>query len=429
MMKTVYILFIGLCFLACSPISNRNVTRSLRETEKKFKDHSGLVVYDLKKKEVIFDHNGDRYFTPASNTKILTLYTALEILGDSVPALRYIENVDSIIIWGTGDPSFLNPICYNNSRVYDFLLNQSKPVYFSNANFYTEHFGPGWAWDDYNDNYSQERSALPVYGNSFQLLPLPDQLLIIPAFFKRFMTTGNPKREVDVVREVSTNSFIYSPGISKKFKDFTIPFKTDPLLLRELLMDTLHKNIRLINRQLTPLAKTLYSVPVDSLYKVMMQKSDNHIAEQLLLICAGVLSDSLRPEIPIRFMQNRFFSKWGDKLVWKDGSGLSRYNLITPRTVLNVWQKIYEKIPEERLFPMLATGGRQGTLEKWFKDDQPYVFGKTGTLSNNHSLSGFLRTRKGKLLIFAFMNTNYVDPVNNIRNYMQDILNLYYENY
>ncbi|HLT74429.1 MAG TPA: D-alanyl-D-alanine carboxypeptidase, partial [Ohtaekwangia sp.] len=104
-------------------------------------------------------------------------------------------------------------------------------------------------------------------------------------------------------------------------------------------------------------------------------------------------------------------------------------NLFTPRFVAGVWGKLYERVPRERLFPLLATGGKSGTIKRLFVGKEPYVFAKTGTLSNNHSLSGFLVTKKGKTLIFSFMNANYVAPVSSIRTNMQRILNLFYEHY
>ena len=161
----------------------------------------------------------------------------------------------------------------------------------------------------------------------------------------------------------------------------------------------------------------------------MMQESDNHIAEQLLLMCSAVLSDSLQPEPAIRYMQQNYFSQYPDPPVWVDGSGLSRYNLFTPRFMVRLWKDVYDLVPRERLFALLATGGKPGTLKNWFKDEGPYVFGKTGTLSNNHSLSGYLVTKSGKTLIFAFMNANYVKPTMEVRANIQRILNLYYENY
>jgi D-alanyl-D-alanine carboxypeptidase/D-alanyl-D-alanine-endopeptidase (penicillin-binding protein 4) len=176
-------------------------------------------------------------------------------------------------------------------------------------------------------------------------------------------------------------------------------------------------------------AKTLYSIPVDSLYKEMMQESDNFIAEQLLLTCANVLSDSLKPEIAITYMKKNYLSDLPDEPVWVDGSGLSRYNLFTPRSIVKLWEKIYVRVPRERLFPLLAIGGKTGTVKRWYKNEPPYLYGKTGTLSNNHSLSGYLVTKKGRTLIFSFMSNNYPGSVSTVRPEMEKILNelyLYY---
>ena len=78
---------------------------------------TGFTLLDPMTGETLADVNGDKYFTPASNTKILTLATCLEVLGDSVPALRYYpvpESSDPVwylgwIVGGTGDPTFLHP--------------------------------------------------------------------------------------------------------------------------------------------------------------------------------------------------------------------------------------------------------------------------------------------------------------------------------
>lgn len=425
--------FLSLCalvlFQSCSPISRGRLNRTFTETETKFQDHTGFIVIDPERGKTIFEYQSDRYFTPASNTKILTLFTAFTVLGDSLPGLRYTITEDSLIFWGTGDPSFLNHLCYSNDRVYQFLKRSPKAIYFSPSNSYMTHFGPGWAWSDYDENYSQERSVFPIYGNSFQLLPLPDQILVVPPFFRQFLSIGDRKKYADVDRDIASNDFVLHPGLDGRFADMLVPFRTSPQLVVDLLKDTLRRDVGLVEKPIDYRAQTLFSVPADSVYKVMMQESDNHMAEQLLLMCAGVLSDSLMPEIAIRYMKKNHFADLKDAPNWRDGSGLSRYNLFTPRFVAGVWGKLYERVPRERLFPLLATGGKSGTIKRLFVGKEPYVFAKTGTLSNNHSLSGFLVTKKGKTLIFSFMNANYVAPVTSIRTNMQRILNLFYEHY
>jgi serine-type D-Ala-D-Ala carboxypeptidase/endopeptidase (penicillin-binding protein 4) len=184
-----------------------------------------------------------------------------------------------------------------------------------------------------------------------------------------------------------------------------------------------------VKRKLPPAAQPVYGILTDSLYSIMMQESDNFIAEQLLLMCAGIVRDSLKTETAIEYALENYLNDLPDKPIWVDGSGLSRYNLFTARTIVKVWEKIYELVPRERLFPLLATGGVNGTLKKWYKAEEPFIFGKTGTLSNNHALSGFLVTKTGKVLIFAFMNNNYVATTNDIRSNMQNILYWIRDNY
>ena len=414
---------------ACSPLSKKSLTRTFRTEENNLQDHVGFQVYDVNKEKVLFEYKSDHYFTPASNVKVLTLFASLQILKDSIPAIRYREHSDSLIFWGLGDPSFLNKECYNNLRLFNFLKTAKAPLYFSQANFYTTVFGRGWAWDDYNDYYSTERSPFPIYGNTFSVYPLPDQFLVVPKYFERHYSGGGETDDKPkVVRDIAGNRFFYHEGRNRKYKDFTVPFHAEAQFIAELLQDTLHRKVTLIKKPVDRNYKILFSTPVDSLYKVMMIESDNHIAEQLLLNCAAVISDSLKPEPAIRYIQDKYFSAFKDKVIWVDGSGLSRYNLLTPRFMVALWKEIYRMVPRERLFSLLATGGK-GTLKKWYASEEPYVFGKTGTLSNNHCLSGFLVTKKKKTLIFSFMNANYVSTTDEVRTKMQRILNLYYENY
>ncbi len=426
-MQRTILFLLALAVISCSPISKKSLTKTFRETENKFQDHTGFVLYDLDKKKTVFEYNGAAYFTPASNTKIFTFYTCLNILGDSVPALRYVEQNDSLIFWGTGDPSLLYKNVFQNNRVVEFLKSASLPIYFSPSNFYTTHFGTGWAWDDYKTAYSPERSPFPMYGNIFSAITTLEPVVIKPAYFQRFMNPGELRRRPQIEREAFSNTFKFHPSTAIRVTEIDAPFTVTSELTTELLADTLLRQVGLVHKALPPDAKTFYSIPTDSLYRVMMQDSDNFIAEQVLVMCASILSDSLQPEIAIRYAKKILLADMSDEPAWVDGSGLSRYNLFTPRSIVQLWEKIYEKVPREQLFPLLATGGKAGTIRSWYKADQPYIFGKTGTLSNNHSLSGYLVTKKGKTYIFSFMNSNYVVPTNDIRKNMQAILQAIYE--
>jgi serine-type D-Ala-D-Ala carboxypeptidase/endopeptidase (penicillin-binding protein 4) len=424
----IFLIVSSWCF-ACSPLSKKALTKTFSLTDEKFQDHTGFALYDLEKKKTLYEYKSGHYFTPASNTKIFTLFSCLALLGDSVPGLRYIQTKDSLIFWGTGDPSFLYKKVYDNNRIYSFLKSASQPLYFSESNFQTTGFGSGWAWDDYNDYYSAERSAFPIYGNLLSLQSNPLGLFVQPSYFKSYLKTGTHEKKPKLIRRAESNEFIFHPSVLQREFKTDVPFKVAGELTATLLSDTLNKIVRLIQKPVIKSAKMLYSLPVDSLYKIMMQESDNFIAEQLLLLCSQTISDSLKPEIAITFVKKTFLHDLKDEPKWVDGSGLSRYNLFTPRAIVQMWEKIYDRMPRERLFALLATGGRSGTIKGWYSAEQPYIFGKTGSLSNNHCLSGYLITKKGKTLVFSFMNNNFTTSVNEIRRNMESILRLIYETY
>lgn len=429
-MRLVYFILLLAAVSSCSPVSKGKLLKSVREAETASRGHTGFMLYDPVARKVIAEQHADRYFTPASNTKIFTMFASLKLLGDSIPALRYIVRGDSLIFWGTGDPSFLYRNVFDSGKTFAFLSQSPYRLFYSPANFHTTHFGPGWSWDDYNYTYSSERSSLPVYGNMYEVHKLGSRLFTVPAYFQKFIeVSADSMDKATVTRSPFLNKLTYHPGAGNYTRKWNMPYVTDPSLVVQLLADTLRKSVRVVNEKPVREAGVLYSIHADSLYRVLMQDSDNFIAEQLLLLCAGVLSDSLKPEIALEYVKKNFLHDLPDEPVWVDGSGLSRYNQFTPRSVIAVWEKLFVMIPRERLFSLLAIGGRAGTIKNLYKADEPYIFGKTGTLSNVHCLSGYLVTKRGKVLLFAFMNNNFTVPTRDVRTRMEGILALIREHY
>ena len=428
-MRRCYLVLIGILAISCSPVSKHALTKKFGALEAKLHDHTGFMLYDPEQKKELFSFQSDKYFTPASNTKIFTFYTSLIVLGDSIPALRYVESGDSLIFEGTGDPSLLYENIYNPGRTFEFLSKTTKKLFLADGNFYTDALGTGWSWDDLPFTYSSERSALPVFGNYFTLQQTGAVIKTMPAYFAFNITVKDSTEKPSLERETGSNKIDINPSRLKSNNQWKTPFKTSADLTAKLLADTLNKEVTVIESGLSGTVKTLYSIPADSLYKEMMQESDNFIAEQLLLVCAGVLSDSLKPEIAIRFMKKNNLADLPDEPIWVDGSGLSRYNLFTPRSIVKLWEKIYTLVPRERLFPLLAIGGKTGTVKRWYKNEPPYIYGKTGTLSNNHCLSGYLVTKKGRTLIFSFMSNNHPVPSSAVRQEMEVILKELYLHY
>ncbi len=427
MKVSVYSILIFLLGVACSPRSA--IIKEVKSAEQDLQQHAGFALYDLSSKKYLIEHNANKYFTPASNTKIFTLYTALKMLGDSATALKYVQRNDSLIFWGMGDASFLYQNTFDNGLTFNFLKQAPGNLFFSSTNFQTETLGPGWAWDDYPYSYSAERSPFPIFGNLIHIEKNSSDFIIAPLhFIQHFTVATEVHKYEEIIRDLDDNRLTYFPGKISRTA-WQVPYHYSSDLVADLLSDTLKRTVEEIKLAIPSNAVSLKSIPLDSLYRVMMQDSDNFIAEQLLLQCAGMVSDTLKPEIAIRFAKEKFLSDLPDQPSWVDGSGLSRYNLFTPRSIVKLWEKIHAEVQQERLFGLLATSGKSGTLKNWYKKDTPFIYGKTGTLSNNHTLSGFLVTRTGKILIFSMMNNNYLASTSEVRRRMEKILFTIHEKY
>ena len=152
----------------------------------------------------------------------------------------------------------------------------------------------------------------------------------------------------------------------------------------------------------------LKSVKYDSLYKELFMQSDNFIAEQLMLQVANEVDSSYSVENAIKYALENYLADIPQKPRWVDGSGLSRYNLFTPESFIYLLSKMYREISREKLLGYFPVGGKSGTLKNYYKNEEPYIYAKSGTLSNNYNLSGYLITKKGTVLIFSYMNNHYM---------------------
>ncbi|MCW9708544.1 D-alanyl-D-alanine carboxypeptidase/D-alanyl-D-alanine-endopeptidase [Fodinibius salsisoli] len=400
---------------------------------------TGFALYDPAVDSMIYAQNERRYFTPASNTKLFTFYTGLKLLPEKLPALQYVERGDSLVFWGTGDPSFLRSDL-DNGLIFEFLKNSTKELYYSDSHYRDEGLGPGWAWGDYQYAYSAEKSPFPMYGNmvEFKMQEVTTTsirgdssgLNINPPLFREYLEKGTPKDaqngQLVLERPFSRNTFRYLPASDTSTFTIHKPYHYTPQLIVEMLSDTLDKPVQYVKEQLPENPQKLYSVNADTLYKKMLQPSDNFIAEQLLLASSSELEKPLNTATVIDTMKETHLSGMPDEPQWVDGSGLSRYNMFTPRSMIWLLQQIDKEFKSDKnLFELLAIGGEKGTIRHWYgarDGGPPYIFAKTGTLSNNHCLSGYILTESGNKLLFSFMNNHYVGSSSMVKREMEKVL-------
>ncbi len=396
--------------------------------------HIGITIFDPTTNKYLYNYDGGKYFIPASNTKIITCYAAMKYLGDSLEGLNVTEFNNFILIQPTADPTLLHPD-FSNQPVVEFLLQQTKPLLYKAPAWNENAYGAGWSWDDYNDDYMPERSAMPVYGNILSVSGRSNRLKVSPSLLLQGLPANN---SVDsslfvsaIKRSYGSNNFkLTLKGSSEKL--LQVPFITSDSLALKLLADTLHKNIgqpgKFMAAQTTARQFKIYSQPTDSLLKIMMHRSDNFYAEQSLLMVSNRLLGEMNDEKIIDSLLSSDFLNMPQKPRWVDGSGLSRYNLFTPQDFVFVLNKMRNEFEWRRITTIFSTGG-SGTLSARYKTLQGKIYAKTGTLSNNLALSGYIITNKGKTLIFSILVGNHTSSGVEIRNAMEQFLSGIIEKY
>lgn len=409
------ILYIGiLCSLGCSgykPVV-KEVT-SLLEDEFFENQFSGLFVYDPVSMDTLINYNGTKYFTPASNVKIFTLYAATSLLPKFLPTIEYVSAQGQLYIRGLGNPATLHPVLKDSTLIHFLQKQQNIRLYYDNLE--DPPLGPGWAWDDFDAYYSPQRSPLPLFGNVLEVYQ-DDSLKVSIDHFKTHVNL----QEAPYRRAIDRNDFYVAPHQKNRIE---IPFIADSSVIRLLLEEQIGHPVKITDHFPTKEVKTLYGIEADSVYKQLMQFSDNFIAEQLLITASSTLGDTLSSSKVRQYILENNLTDLPSKPRWVDGSGLSRYNLFTPASMVYVLNELHDEIPEKTLYEIFPTGGESGTLKQFFKGNpKPYIHAKTGSLSNNYCLSGYLQTNSGRTLIFSFMNNHYRQSTNSLKAQMAVIL-------
>ena len=418
--RVLVVLFVTVYFTSCKTVKlSRNIDQKLATSF--FDNHfTGIYIYDVAADKVLYNYNADKYFTPASNTKIFTLFTGLEMLPDSIPAFKYAVNKDTITIQATGDPTFLHPFFKDSTALK--LAKKYKKVHIIANNISDKRYGPGWAWEDFDSYFSPERSAFPMYGNVVAIQN-EDSIKISPNYFADKLEITDKSYG----RKELSNSFYFGKNRKRETK---IPMIISDSLLLNLWNDILPNKVSLLHKSALKPSTVAYSIPKDSLFKRMMEVSDNFLAEQILVLASSTLSDTLNSAKSRNFMLENQLKDLKQKPRWVDGSGLSRYNLFTPISFVEVLTKMHQKIPIKRLFQFFPVGVKSRTLKNWFSGNpKPYIHAKSGTLGNNYNLSGYLITNSGKTLIFSYMNNHYMHSNAEVKKKMQAVFEELRDNY
>lgn len=409
------LLFIAVAtIMILSACSVRQAQKTLLNSEGVKGAHVGIAIYNDSKEQWLSKYQSDHYFTPASNVKILATYLGLQFLGDSLPGWKMAENADTLFLMPLGDPSFMHPE-FKYQPVVDIIKNTNKQVVIvGNNQDQFEIFGSGWSWADYAEDYQPERSRMPIYGNVVHFYQSNKKLEAIKPFyfFKDIVDLGKAE-EKNWSRSRTGNRF-FTTNENNKSKYFQVPFSQEDMPMvkaLELLNDTLGKKISFQKQTTLPANsyKTIKTVATDSLLKIMMLRSDNFYADQIVLMASEQLFGKMDDAALLDSTKKLFFADLPQKMRWADGSGLSRYNLNTPENYIAILQQMHAKFGEVRVKNIFEKGG-EGTISAYYKNFPGTMYAKTGTLGGQVALSGFIYTPKQQKLYFSVLVANHMSP-------------------
>jgi PBP4 family serine-type D-alanyl-D-alanine carboxypeptidase len=438
------------------------------------------VPYDNKTQPVLFAQDADKRFLPASNMKLFTSAIALKVLGAEktfetqviVSGQNPQTEVYQYTLWGNGDPSLTtDDLRKLVAQLKNSRWNKPGALLVVPHKYRAETLGGrfpnGWTLDDTLWYYGPEISALAFNRNHVDLTVIggqkpgdavtaqiePD----LPGFqvgkeLRVQVVTGEKElasRSGDELLTVNRSIGEYNPQIlmtvqgkiapgQKVSFGLAVPYverwakEAFTALLAESGV-TMHKS-----QDVPPIIAwgsqfwaRHHSPPVKELLKRLLKNSDNLYAEMMLRNAAW---ESLKPEDRMKHPDyaqrgHQLIFDWlkenkvsTDGLSFSDGSGLSRYNMVTPRAV-NGLLSAAEKLPgAEAFWNALPIAGVDGTMRNRSKGTlaENNARAKSGTFSIVSCLSGYVTT-KDKQRLSVVILTNFVPSGSAARRLQDDI--------
>ena len=404
-MKKALILLL-ICTNSYSQISSKKIDRWVSKNENLKNSIVSIAVKRLDKKKKISGININTFMTPASNTKILTVLGSISA-GDTIPSIKYRISKDTLRISPTGYPFIAHPK-YDDADLEKFIKSFSHIVYHKPSSD-IDKYGPAWAWDDFKYYFQAERSEMPIYGNVIQIVKLSDDSIEVSPM--NFKMTLNMEQKEKVSRDDKENNFFINPSLIKVGDTIYHPFVTSRKNTINLLEEFSKTPVSFDEEGLNNY-KIWNSTVKAKIYSAVLKDSDNLLSESLAANISLRYNDTISVEKGLKKILDNLDNS---KIQLYDGSGLSRYNLTQPSSIVSSLEKIdyyydFEKIKE--IFPNNYI----------IADTEAFVWGKTGTLKNNHNYSGYLITDKGKRYVFSIMINHFTEDLDKIKSAIVDFL-------
>lgn len=400
----------------------------------------GVLVKSLKNGETLYARNARKLFVPASNMKIVTLAAAAQTLGwnytytTKLVASGTVANgtlAGDLAIVGSGDPSLVATDGMAD-RVFADWASRLKSagirtiaghvIAIANAAD-EEPLGAGWMWDDLVEDYAAGVGTLQLNEDAVRITltpgPSPGSTAAVTVTpFTGALTIDNGVTTSGTDPAIRMRRL---QGTSRLELRGTIPVGHAPMSYGVAVDDPLHffadqLRTALIRNgiDVQQSAVTSRQSPASSRQSIIEYHSPplSTLAVRLMKISQNQYAETLYRSIGGRDGVMTVLQPWGiapADLIQRDGSGLSRYDLVTPETLVGVLARIASdetlKGPFEASLPVAGSLGLTNRMKGTSAEGNAKA--KTGSMTGVRSLSGYVTSADGEALVFSIIANNF----------------------
>jgi serine-type D-Ala-D-Ala carboxypeptidase/endopeptidase (penicillin-binding protein 4) len=410
----------------------------------------GIVVKSLNGTNVLYNRDGDRLFTPASNVKLITTAVALRQLGvwtrlrTSVYQLPSTGTAANLFVVGRGDPTLTGTQLQSISQqLQQRGIKQVAQISFDDGYFRGENTHGDWEWGDLSTDYAPPINSLMLGQNTLSLVVSPQQVGTPLSYTWSNPTLNSWQVDNQTLTVASTQdsgvgavAVFGKPllrltgrlGLSENPAKLDLPVANPSESFVNGFRQSLNQAgitvgiTKLVLGQSSsnlPEVASISSPTMGELIKETNLKSNNIYAEVLLksigrshpLHAAG---NDDTTSFGISMVKQRLTELGVNPLSYRlnDGSGLSRHNLVAPSAFTQLLSGM-ANTPEGKVYrDSLPVAGVSGTLKNRMKGTsaQGIVQAKTGSMGGTISLSGYMNSPKYSPLVFSIILNQHDRP-------------------
>lgn len=434
----------------------------------------GMLIQTQSGKRILYSHDSDRYFIPASNIKLLTTAAALHRLGANfriktsvygsntnkkLPSSHLNQLTDETIkllrLVGRGDPSLTEEGLKDLAQqLKERGIRHIQQLIVEENYFSQPTINPTWEWGDISTDYGTSVNSLILNQNAASLTLSP-QSLGQPLQITWEDTIAAKQWQIQnntITSQPESSSFIEINSIFGKpilQINGELPLNSKPITTSVAILDPSayflahFQNILATegitvenasisfqaNPQHEPELATVTSPPLATLLIETNQNSNNLYGEALLRILGSITQNNHNKSTAAAGIAEikTTLTQLGinpESYIQVDGAGLSRQNLVTPTALVETLQAM-AKTPEADIYrSSLSVSGINGTLSRRFRDTpaQGILHGKTGSMTGISALSGYLDTPNYQPLVFSIILNQATQPSISLRQAIDEII-------